>query len=49
MPRILIILALLCAVVATILGFDLLNTSGDPHVLGWVSLALAFRFTADLV
>ena len=48
MPRILVILALLCAVVATILGFDLLNTSGDPHVLGWLGLALAFRIGADL-
>lgn len=49
MSRVLVVLALLCSIAAAVLGFDLISTSSDPHVLGWIGLALAFGYGADLV
>ena len=47
--RLLILLAFVCAVVGTILAFDVFGASVTAvQVLGWFGLALAFRFGADL-
>ena len=48
MSRVLIVLALICAVIAAALGFDIFSTSGDPHTLGWLALAFSFYVAADL-
>lgn len=42
--RVLLIIALILALIAALLGFDTFHTNGDPHVLGWLSAALAFFF-----
>lgn len=49
MSRVLIVLALVCAIIATLLGFEVVTTSGDPHVLGWLSLAFAIYVADDLI
>lgn len=46
--RILLIVALVLALIAAALGFGWLHTDGDPHVLGWLSLAFAFYVGATL-
>jgi hypothetical protein len=47
MKTVLVVLALLCAVFASLLGFELV-TMDEPRVLGWIALSLAFGFGAVL-
>lgn len=49
MNRILIIVALVLALIAALLGFDVFTTSGDPHVLGWLAASLAAYFGSLLI
>lgn len=47
MSSILVILAFVAALIATILGFGwLVDADSDPHVLGWVSLSLTLFFAS---
>lgn len=48
MSRILLVIALVLAIIAAFLGFDVFSMDGDPHVLGWVATALAFYFGSIL-
>lgn len=49
MNRVLIIVSLVLAIIASILGFDLLSTDGDPHVVGWLAASLAAYVASLLV
>lgn len=49
MSRVLVIIALVLALIAALLGFDVFSTDGDPHVLGWVAASLAAYFGSLLV
>lgn len=44
MNRILLIVALVLAFIAALLGFDIISTNGDPHLLGWVAASLVAYF-----
>lgn len=49
MRTILIILAVICALVATVLGFGFLDDADwQEDVLGWLALSLTFFFAAHL-
>lgn len=48
MSRILLIIALLLAFIATLLGFNVFDATTDQHVLGWVAASL-FAFFASLL
>jgi len=41
---ILLIIALVLAIIAALLGFEVFDTDGDPHVAGYLSASLAFYF-----
>lgn len=41
---ILLIVALVLAIIAALLGFDVFSTDGDPHVAGWIAASLACYF-----
>ncbi len=47
MNLIFLVLALLCAIVAALTGFDVLIHA--EHILGWLGLALVFYFVSLLV
>lgn len=46
--RVLVALALLCAFVLMLLGFEVFHAD-DPHLFGWLGLALTFGYGAKLV
>jgi hypothetical protein len=48
MTKFLVIVALVAAVIATLLGFEIVTVDGDPYVLGWLSLSLGL-YLASLV
>lgn len=49
MHTVLIVLAVVLGLVATLLGFDVFSTDGDPHILGWLGAACTCFFAAHLV
>lgn len=50
MNTVLLIVALVLALIAAALGYGWFTTTGDdPHVLGWLSAALAAYFGSLLV
>lgn len=49
MSTVLIVIALVLALIAALLGFGAFSTSGDPHVLGWVAASLAAWYGSHLV
>lgn len=46
--RILLILALLLAFVATLLGFNVFDSTGDQHVLGWIAASITAYYASLL-
>lgn len=40
MSKALLVVALVLAFIATLLGFGIIKTDGDPHVLGWIGATL---------
>lgn len=48
MNTILLIIALVLAIIAALLGFGTFHTDGDPHILGWLSASLAFYYASLL-
>ena len=46
MSLILLVLALLCEIVAALVGFDVLIHA--EHILGWIALGLVFYIAAQL-
>lgn len=49
MVIILIVAAIVCELVATVLGFGWLKVDGDPHLFGWVAAGLVLYLVSLLV
>lgn len=49
MSRILLLLSGLLAFVVMVLGFDVFDTTGDPHLFGWVGATLFALIASQVV
>lgn len=49
MRTILIVVALVLAIIAALLGFDVVSADGDPNVLGWLSASFVAYLASLLV
>lgn len=49
MSTVLLVIALVLAIIASLLGFEILSAGGNPHVDGWGFASLAFYLGSLLV
>ena len=49
MSTVLVVVALVLAIIAALLGFDVVSTDGDPRILGWLAASLACGLGSLLV
>lgn len=44
----LLLLAMICALVITAVGFEVIEPKDDPHLAGWLGLALLCYFAREV-